>query len=67
VNAIAPGFVETDWQKSKPQNIREDIYQKTAIKRFAAVEEISSACVFCLSNAFVNGSIIEVNGGYCFK
>lgn len=67
VNAIAPGFVETDWQKNKPQEIRNNIYNKTAIKRFAAPEEIADAVRFCINNAFVNGSIIEVSGGYCFK
>lgn len=67
VNAIAPGFVETEWQKNKPQEIRNNIYNKTAIKRFASTDEIVSAVAFCLDNSFVNGSIIEVNGGYCFK
>ena len=67
VNAIAPGFVETEWQKNKPQNIRANIYGKTAIKRFAAVDEITNAVAFCLDNQFVNGSVIEVSGGYCFK
>ena len=67
VNAIAPGFVETEWQKSKPIEIRQNIYNKTAIKRFASVEEIAKAVEFCIDNAFVNGSIIEVSGGYCYK
>ena len=67
VNAIAPGFVETDWQKSKPLEIRKNIYNKTAIKRFADPKEIADAVKFCINNAFVNGSIIEVSGGYCFK
>ena len=67
VNAIAPGFVETHWQKNKPQEIRNNIYNKTAIKRFAAPEEIADAVRFCINNAFVNGSVIEVSGGYCFK
>ncbi len=67
VNAIAPGFVETEWQKNKPEEIRNNIYNKTAIKRFAAPEEIADAVRFCINNAFVNGSIIEVSGGYCFK
>lgn len=67
VNAIAPGFVETEWQKEKPQQIRNNIYNKTAIKRFADVDEIADAVRFCINNPFVNGSIIEVNGGYCFK
>lgn len=67
VNAIAPGFVETEWQATKPQDIRQNIYNKTAIKRFATVEEIADAVRFCINNAFVNGSIIEVSGGYCYK
>ena len=67
VNVIAPGFVETEWQKSKPEAIRQSIYNKTAIKRFAAVEEIVDAVSFCLKNPFVNGSVIEVSGGYDFK
>lgn len=67
VNAVAPGFVETEWQKDKPEEIRHNINQKTAIHRFASIEEIVQAYAFCLDNAFVNGSILEVNGGYSYK
>lgn len=67
VNAIVPGFVETPWQKEKPEEIKQNIYKKTAIHRFATVEEIVDAYRFCIDNPFVNGSLIEVNGGYCYK
>ena len=67
VNAIVPGFVETPWQKEKPEEIKQNIYKKTAIHRFASVEEIVDAFRFCIDNPFVNGSLIEVNGGYCYK
>jgi 3-oxoacyl-[acyl-carrier protein] reductase len=67
VNVIAPGFVETEWQKEKPLQIRQNIYNKTAIKRFALVEEVADAVKFCISNPFVNGSVIEISGGYSFK
>lgn len=67
VNAIAPGFVETEWQKDKPQYIKENICSKTALKRFADVSEVADAVRFCISNGFVNGSIIELSGGYSFK
>ena len=67
INAIAPGFVETEWQKEKPQEIRKNICNKTALKRFATVEEIADAVKFCLNNGFVNGSILEISGGYSFK
>lgn len=67
VNVIAPGFVETEWQKNKPLKIRENIYAKTAIKRFAEPKEIADAVRFCIENQFINGSIIDINGGYSFK
>lgn len=67
VNAIVPGFVETPWQKEKPEEIKQNIYKKTAIHRFATVSEIVDAFRFCLDNPFVNGSLIEVNGGYCYR
>ncbi len=67
VNAIVPGFVETPWQKEKPEQIKQNIYNKTAIHRFASVSEIVDAFRFCIDNPFVNGSLIEVNGGYCYK
>lgn len=67
VNAIVPGFVDTPWQKEKPENIKQNIYKKTAIHRFASIDEIVDAFRFCIDNSFVNGSLIEVNGGYCYK
>lgn len=67
VNAIIPGFVDTPWQKEKPEEIKQNIYKKTAIHRFASIEEVVDAFRFCIDNPFVNGSMIEVNGGYCYK
>lgn len=67
VNAVVPGFVDTPWQKAKPEEIKQNIYKKTAIHRFASVDEIVDAFRFCIDNPFVNGSLIEVNGGYCYK
>ena len=67
VNAVVPGFVDTPWQKAKPEEIKQNIYKKTAIHRFAIVDEIVDAFRFCIDNPFVNGSLIEVNGGYCYK
>lgn len=67
VNAIVPGFVDTPWQKEKSEEIKNNIYQKTAIHRFASIDEIVDAFRFCIDNPFVNGSLIEVNGGYNYK
>ena len=67
VNTIVPGFVATPWQNEKPEEIKQNIYKKTAIHRFATVDEIVDAFRFCIDNPFVNGSQIEVNGGYCYR
>ena len=67
INAIVPGFVETPWQKEKPEEIKQNIYRKTAIHRFATVDEVVDAYRFCIENSFINGSLIEINGGYSYK
>lgn len=67
VNTIIPGFVDTQWQKGKSEEIKQNIYKKTAIHRFATIDEIVDAFRFCIDNPFVNGSLIEVNGGYNYK
>ncbi len=54
-------------QKNKPQEIRERICAKTAIHRFATTEEIADTVQFLPHNAFVNGTTIEVSGGYNYK
>ena len=67
VNAVAPGFVETEWQKNKPLEIRRNIERKSACHRFAQPSEVAHAVEFCIENAFLNGTIVEINGGYNFK
>ena len=67
VNAIAPGFVDTEWQKNKAEEIRQSICNKTALHRFSSIEETVGAYAFCLDNGFVNGAIIEVDGGYSYR
>ncbi|MBN2862672.1 MAG: SDR family oxidoreductase [Bacteroidales bacterium] len=67
VNCVSPGFVDTEWQKNKPQEIRESINRKISLNRFAKPEEVASAYIFILDNQYLNGAIITVDGGYSFK
>lgn len=67
VNCIAPGFVETDWQRDKPQEIRRSIENKVALHRFAQPEEIAQMAWSILKNSYMNGAIINIDGGYCFR
>lgn len=64
INSICPGFVNTEWQKEKPNWLKEKIESKIAIKRFAEPEEIATLCINVINNAYINGSIISIDGGY---
>jgi len=67
VNAIAPGFIDTEWQKDKPEWLREKIESKIALKRFGTPQEVTDACMFLIENTYVNGSILQIDGGYDFE
>lgn len=65
VNTIAPGFIETLWQKSKPKELKEKIENKIALKRFGKPEEIAELCMEICRNQYINGSTLKIDGGYC--
>jgi len=67
VNGVAPGFVETDWHQTKPENVRRNIYAKVAAERFADTEEIADVFMLLLRNSYMNGEIIVCDGGYSYK
>lgn len=67
VNAIAPGFVDTEWQKSKPAEIRKRIEDKIALERFCEPEELAQIYKLIVENSYLNGEIITVSGGYSYK
>jgi 3-oxoacyl-[acyl-carrier protein] reductase len=65
VNAIAPGFVETDMTAQVPESSRREISQSILLGRFGAAEEIASAAVFLSEDAtYCTGSILTVDGGW---
>ena len=64
VNAVAPGFVNTEWQKSKPSEQKENINKKISLGRFCEPSEVSDAYWFLISNKYMNGEILIVDGGY---
>lgn len=64
VNAVCPGFIDTPWQREKPEWLREKIAAKTALGRFGTPEEIAQLCAAVCENTYVNGSVIRADGGY---
>ena len=67
VNCVAPGFVDTDWQRDKPAEIRRSIEGKVALHRFAQPEEVAQLACAVLENPYMNGSVVNIDGGYCYQ
>ena len=68
VNAIAPGWIETDLSRPalRDPEFAERILDRTPLRRIGQPEDIAGAAVFLASNAaaFVSGHILTVDGGY---
>lgn len=67
VNAVAPGFVDTEWQKTKPAEIRQNIERKIALGRFCDPDELAEVYKMLIQNSYFNGEILTVSGGYSYK
>ena len=67
VNAVAPGFVDTEWQKTKPKEIRQNIERKVALGRFCDPDELAEVYKMLIENSSFNGGIVVVDGGYAYK
>lgn len=67
VNAVSPGVVETPWWDRLPQDLREKVLQQTAaaslVGRNGSSQEVGSAIVFLVTNGFVTGTVLEIDGG----
>jgi acetoacetyl-CoA reductase len=65
VNAIAPGYIDTDMVSAVPENVLEKIVARIPIGRLGHAEEIARGVAFlCAENAgFVTGSTMSINGG----
>ena len=63
VNAIAPGYVETQMTSGIKEEIKEQILKTIPIKRFAKPEEIAKAVLFIIDQAYMTGETININGG----
>lgn len=66
VNAVAPGFVETDMLGTVPEDIRDQIKKEIALGRFGTPEEIALAVVYLCSPAssWITGVTLRINGGH---
>ena len=65
VNAIAPGFVDTDMTSSLDERIKEVALSQVPLKRFGKVEDIAEMAAFLCSDkaSYVTGQVFPVDGG----
>ncbi len=66
VNAIAPGFIETDMLGTVPEDIRKQIQAQIPLGRFGTPEEIALAVLYLCSPAasWITGITLRMNGGH---
>ena len=65
VNAVAPGFIETDMTRGLSADAQKALLERIPLGRFGAVEDVAAAVRFLASDAaaYVTGQVIHVNGG----
>ncbi len=65
VNAVAPGFIDTEMTAGLPDEIKEMILQQTPLGRIGKPEEVAAAVLFLCSDeaSYITGQVIRVNGG----
>ena len=65
VNAVAPGYVDTDMVAAVPDNVLEKIVARIPIGRLGHADEIARAVLFLVADeaTFVTGSTMSINGG----
>ncbi len=65
VNAIAPGFIETEMVQAIPDKVKEKLLGQIPLKRFGTAEEIARAVCYLVSTDgdYITGAELSINGG----
>ena len=65
VNAVAPGFIDTEMTRAMPERAREAALERIALGRLGEPEDIAHAVRFLLSDeaSYITGQVLEVSGG----
>ncbi|HLI12243.1 MAG TPA: acetoacetyl-CoA reductase [Alphaproteobacteria bacterium] len=65
VNAIAPGYIDTDMVRAVPPNVLEKIVARIPVGRLGKAEEIARGVLFLVADeaGFITGSTLSINGG----
>ena len=66
VNAIAPGFIQTEMTDKIPDDIKEEMMKNIPLQRFGQPSDIADCVEFLVSDksTYITGQVISVNGGF---
>jgi len=65
VNAVAPGFIETEMTAALPEKVQAEMQAQIPMNRFGTPEEVAQAVLFLAGDAaaYITGQVLHVNGG----
>jgi 3-oxoacyl-[acyl-carrier protein] reductase len=65
INAVAPGFIETEMVSGIPEKVQQKLLAQIPMGRFGKADEVSRACVYlCSSDGdYITGAELSINGG----
>ena len=65
VNAVAPGFIETDMTKNLPEKVVQLMNDKVPLRRWGKTKDIANAYTFLASEnaSYISGAVLNVDGG----
>ncbi|MCM8757964.1 MAG: SDR family oxidoreductase, partial [Candidatus Omnitrophica bacterium] len=65
VNAVAPGFIDTEMTAKLPQDIKEKMLSQIPLARFGQPQDIARVCLFLASedSSYITGQTLVVDGG----
>ncbi|RMG44774.1 MAG: beta-ketoacyl-ACP reductase [Acidobacteria bacterium] len=65
VNAVAPGYVDTDMTRALPESARDNLLRLVPLGRLGQPEDVAAAVCFLLSDlaGYITGEVLDVNGG----
>ena len=66
VNAVAPGFIDTEMTKTMPPDVTQKFLEQVPLGRMGTVDDIAGAIVFLCSPlaSYITGQVLHVNGGF---
>ena len=65
VNAIAPGFIQTDMTNILKENVKDEIAKTIPLKRMGTAKDVANVVKFLVSedSSYITGQVIQVDGG----